>query len=152
VEAVFNRLRGVSNVVSGFAGGNKGTAHYDIVSTGTTGHAESVKITHDPSEISYGKLLEVFFSVAYDPTELNRQGPGHRHAVSIRDFLRLGRADTRNRSPIVTEVTPLNGFYAAEDHHQHFLDHNPTNPYIVYNDLPKLERLKQQFPELLKHR
>ncbi len=165
VEAVFERLRGVSNVVSGFAGGNKGTAHYHIVSTGTTGHAESVKITYDPSEISFGKLLEVFFSVAHDPTELNRQGPDtgtqYRSVIFYNSdeqkrvaeaYIRQLDAARLYRNRIVTEVTPLNGFYAAEDYHQHFLDHNPTNPYIVYNDLPKLSRLKQQFPDLLKSR
>jgi len=165
VEAVFERLRGVSNVVSGFAGGNKGTAHYDIVSTGTTGHAESVKITYDPAAISFGKLLEVFFSVAHDPTELNRQGPdtgtqyrsvifyGSEEQKRVAEaYIKQLNAAKLYQSRIVTEVTPLNGFYAAEDYHQHFLDHNLTNPYIVYNDLPKLSQLKKQFPDLLKGR
>jgi len=165
VEAVFDRLKGVSDVLSGFAGGSKLTAHYEIVSTGTTGHAESVKITYDPSQISYGKLLEVFFSVAHDPTELNRQGPDegtqYRSAIfySTDEQKRVAEAyiEQLNKAgvfkrPIVTQVTPLKGFYDAEDYHQHYLDHNPNNPYIVYNDLPKLKHLQQQFPELLKHR
>jgi peptide-methionine (S)-S-oxide reductase len=165
VEAVFDRLRGVSNVVSGFAGGSKITAHYEIVSTGLTGHAESVQITYDPSQISYGRLLEVFFSVAHDPTELNRQGPDsgtqYRSAIFYAndEQKRVAEAyirqlDAAHLFPqrIVTQVVPLKGFYPAEAEHQHFLDRNPDNPYIVYNDLPKLSRLKQQFPELLKRR
>ncbi len=165
VEAVFERLKGVSDVVSGFAGGSKNTAHYEIVSSGTTGHAESVKITYDPSQISYGKLLEVYFAVAHDPTELNRQGPDegtqYRSAIfySSDDQKRVAEAyiEQLNKSgifkrPIVTQVTPLAGFYNAEEYHQHFIDHNPNYPYVVYNDLPKLKHLEQQFPELLKHR
>jgi peptide-methionine (S)-S-oxide reductase len=165
VEAVFDRLKGVSNVVSGFAGGSKITAHYEIVSTGLTGHAESVQITYDPSQISFGKLLEVFFSVAHDPTELNRQGPDegtqYRSAIfySTDEQKRVAEAYIRQLDAahqfsqrIVTQVVPLKGFYPAEAEHQHFLDRNPDNPYIVYNDLPKLSRLKQQFPELLKQR
>jgi peptide-methionine (S)-S-oxide reductase len=164
VEAVFERLKGVSNVVSGFSGGDKSTAHYEMVSTDRTGHAESVKITYDPSQISYGQLLEVFFAVAHDPTELNRQGPDegtqYRSVIfySSDEQKRVAEAyiDQLNKArifshPIVTQLTPLNGFYAAEEYHQHFLDRNPTYPYIVYNDLPKLKRLQQQFPELLKH-
>ncbi len=163
VEAVFERLKGVSDVVSGFAGGSKLTAHYEIVSTGLTGHAESVQITYDPSRISYGKLLEVFFSVAHDPTELNRQGPDsgtqYRSAIfyATDDQKRVAEAYIRQLDAahlfgkkIVTQVAPLKGFYAAEAEHQNFLDRNPDYPYIVYNDLPKLERLKKQFPELLK--
>ena len=165
VEAIFERLKGVSDVVSGFSGGAKNTAHYEIVSSGTTGHAESVKITYDPSQVSYGKLLEVYFSVAHDPTELNRQGPDvgtqYRSAIfySSDDQKRVAEAyiEQLNKSgifkrPIVTQVTPLTGFYSAEEYHQHFLDRNPDYPYIVYNDLPKLKRLQQQFPELLKRR
>jgi peptide-methionine (S)-S-oxide reductase len=163
VEAVFDRLDGVSNVVSGFAGGNASTAHYDIVSTGTTGHAESVQITYDPAKISYGTLLKVFFAVAHDPTELNRQGPdeGTQYRSSIfyatpeqktvaEAYVRqLSAAKVFSRA-IVTKVVPLEGFYSAEPYHQHFLDRNPTYPYIVYNDLPKLDHLKKEFPELLK--
>ncbi len=164
VEAVFERLKGVSQVVSGFAGGDKSTAHYEIVSSGRTGHAESVKITYDPSKISYGQLLEVYFAVAHNPTEINRQGPDHgtqyRSAIfySTDEQKRVAEAyiDQLNKArifsgPIVTQVTPLSGFYDAEEYHQHFLDRNPDNPYIVFNDLPKLKRLQQQFPELLKH-
>jgi peptide-methionine (S)-S-oxide reductase len=160
VEAVFERLKGVSNVVSGFAGGAKGTAHYDMVSTGTTGHAESVEITYDPSQITYGKLLQVFFAVAHDPTTLNRQGPDsgtqYRSAIFYSNdeqkrvaeayIKQLNEAKVFSR-PIVTQVVPLTGFYAAEAYHQHFIDHNPDYPYVVYNDLPKLEQLKKQFPE-----
>lgn len=165
VEAVFERLKGVSDAVSGFAGGNKATAHYELVSTGLTGHAESVKVTYDPSQISFGKLLEVFFSVAHDPTELNRQGPDHgtqyRSAIffSNEDQKRVAEAYIKQLNeakiysrPIVTQLTALDGFYRAEEYHQHYLDHNPDQPYIVYNDLPKLRRLEQQYPQLLKHR
>ncbi len=165
VEGVFDRLKGVSNVVSGYAGGSKITAHYDIVSTGLTGHAESVRISYDPSQISYGKLLEVFFSVAHDPTELNRQGPDtgseYRSVIfyATDEQKRVAQAYIQQldaahlfRQRIVTQVVPLQGFYPAEAEHQHFLDRNPDNPYIVYNDLPKLDRLKKQFPELLKRR
>jgi peptide-methionine (S)-S-oxide reductase len=163
VEAVFERLNGVSNVVSGFAGGSKGTAHYDIVSTGTTGHAESVQITYDPSKISYGQLLKVFFAVAHDPTELNRQGPdeGTQYRSSIfyatpeqktvaETYIQQLNAAKIFRQSIVTKVVPLEGFYAAEAYHQHFLDNNMSYPYIVYNDLPKLDHLKKEFPEMLK--
>ena len=163
VEAVFERLNGVSSVVSGFAGGSKATAHYEIVSMGTTGHAESVQITYDPAQISYGTLLKVFFAVAHDPTELNRQGPdeGTQYRSSIfyatpeqktvaEDYIAQLDAAKIFRRRIVTTVVPLQGFYAAEAYHQHFLDRNRTYPYIVYNDLPKLDDLKKQFPELLK--
>jgi peptide-methionine (S)-S-oxide reductase len=158
VEGVFEQLKGVSNVVSGYAGGRQLTAHYEIVETGVTGHAESVKITYDPSQISYGKLLEVFFSVAHDPTELNRQGPDT--GTQYRSVIFYGSEDEKRvaqayiqqlnaaklfRQRIVTEVVPLNGFYPAEAEHQHFLERNPNNPYIVYNDLPKLARLKNDF-------
>jgi peptide-methionine (S)-S-oxide reductase len=165
VEAVFERLRGVSEVVSGFAGGKKETAHYDIVSEGRTGHAESVKITYDPSQISYGQLLQVFFSVAHDPTELNRQGPDegtqYRSAIFYSDdeqkrvaeayIAQLNDAKAFRRR-IVTQLTPLNGFYAAEANHQHYLDRHPNDPYIVYNDLPKVRELQKQFPELVAKR
>ena len=163
VEGVFERLAGVTNVVSGYAGGSQWTAHYEVVETGTTGHAESVQITYDPAKISYGTLLKVFFAVAHDPTELNRQGPdeGTQYRSSIfyaspeqktvaEDYIRQLDAAKIFPRAIVTKVVPLNGFYAAEAYHQHFLDHNPTYPYIVYNDLPKLDHLKKEFPELLK--
>jgi peptide-methionine (S)-S-oxide reductase len=163
VEAVFERLNGVSNVMSGFSGGTKFTAHYDVVSTGTTGHAESVQITYDPAKISYGTLLKVFFAVAHDPTELNRQGPdeGTQYRSSIfystpdqketaEAYIRQLDAAKIFPQRIVTKVVPLEGFYPAEAYHQHFLDQHPDYPYIVYNDLPKLEHLKKAFPELLK--
>jgi len=164
VEAVFERLNGVTDAVSGYAGGAAYTAHYDVVSSGITGHAESVQVTYDPSKISYGKLLEVFFAVAHDPTQLNRQGPDHgtqyRSAIfySDPDQKRIAEAyihqlDGAKIFPgaIVTKVVPLNGFYRAEDYHQHYFDHNPNNPYIVYNDAPKVKNLQAQFPQLLKH-
>jgi peptide-methionine (S)-S-oxide reductase len=165
VEAVFERLKGVSEAVSGYAGGKKSTAHYEVVSTGSTGHAESVQVTYDPSQISYGKLLEVYFSVAHDPTELNRQGPDYgtqyRSAIFYSNdeqkrvaeayIKQLNEAKVYSR-PIVTQLTPLEGFYRAEEYHQHYFDHNPNQPYIVFNDAPKVKHLQQQFPDLLKHR
>ncbi len=161
VEGVFERIKGVKKVVSGFAGGEKSTAHYEVVSSGRTGHAESVAITFDPSQITYGQLLMVYFSVAHDPTELNRQGPDtgtqYRSAIFYSDeeqkkvaeayIKQLNAAGIYSR-PIVTQVVPLKGFYAAEAYHQHFLDNNMTYPYIVYNDLPKIAALKKQFPQL----
>ncbi|MBZ5725499.1 MAG: peptide-methionine (S)-S-oxide reductase MsrA [Acidobacteriia bacterium] len=163
VEAVFEHLKGVSSVVAGYAGGNKSTARYELVETGRTGHAESVEITYDPSQISYGKLLQVYFAVAHDPTELNRQGPDegtqYRSAIfySSEEQQRVAEAYIQQLNgarafsrPIVTQLTPLTGFYAAEEHHQHFIERNPENPYVVYNDLPKLAQLRRQFPELLK--
>jgi peptide-methionine (S)-S-oxide reductase len=165
VEAVFERLKGVTDAVSGYAGGKKSTAHYEIVSSGTTGHAESVQVTYDPSQISFGKLLEIYFSVAHDPTELNRQGPDYgtqyRSAIFYSNdeqkrvaeayIKQLNEAKVYSR-PIVTQLTPLDGFYRAEDYHQHYFDHNPNQPYIVFNDAPKVKHLQQQFPDLLKHR
>jgi peptide-methionine (S)-S-oxide reductase len=162
VEAVFERLTGVTDVVSGFAGGDKATAHYEQVSEGTTGHAESVKITFDPSRISYGQLLKVYFAVAHDPTELNRQGPDDgtqyrssifytsedQKAVAEAYIAQLNQAKIFER-PIVTTVVPLKGFYAAEDYHQNFVARNPGYPYVVYNDLPKLRKLSEMFPTLL---
>ena len=163
VEAVFDRLKGVSNVVSGFAGGEKNTAHYDEVSTGRTGHAESVKITYDPSQITYGQLLKVYFAVAHDPTELNFQGPDHgtqyRSAIFYvndeqkkiaTDYIKqLDQAGVFSRQ-IVTQLAPLKGFYAAENYHQHYLENNRDNPYIIYNDIPKLNALKKQYPQMCK--
>jgi len=162
VEAVFDHVRGVKQAVSGYAGGARSKARYDLVETGRTGHAESVKVIFDPARISYGKLLEIFFSVAHDPTQLNRQGPDegtqYRSAIFYLSdeqkqvaeaYIRqLGEARVFKRR-IVTQVVPLpDGFFAAEDYHQHFLARNPTNPYIVFNDLPKLAHLKRQFPSL----
>ncbi len=164
VAAVYERLNGVTNVVSGFSGGAAYTAHYEVVSSGITGHAESVQVTYDPSRISYGKLLEVFFAVAHDPTELNRQGPDtgtqYRSAIFFADpeqkriaesYIHQLDAAKIFSKPIVTKVVPLNGFYAAEEYHQHYYDRNPNNPYIVYNDVPKVKNLEKQFPQLLKH-
>jgi peptide-methionine (S)-S-oxide reductase len=163
VEGVFERIKGVTDVVSGFAGGDKKTAHYERVSEGDTGHAESVQITYDPKQITFGQLLMVYFSVAHDPTELNRQGPDtgtqYRSAVFYTnpDQQRVAEAYIHQLDAahvyshrIVTQVVPLKGFYAAEGYHQHFLDRNPTYPYIVYNDLPKIAALKKQYPQLCK--
>jgi peptide-methionine (S)-S-oxide reductase len=163
VEGVFERLIGVTDAISGFSGGKKAPAGgYEEVSTGRTGHAESVKVIYDPSVISYGQLLQVFFSVAHDPTELNRQGPDegtqYRSAIFYSDDeqKRVAEAYIKQltdakafRHKIVTQVAPLNGFYPADAHHQHFLQRNPTYPYIVYNDLPKIRELEKQFPELV---
>ncbi len=163
VEAVFEQLKGVTDVVSGFAGGSRLTAHYEVVSSGITSHAESVKITYDPAAITYGQLLKVFFAVAHDPTQLNRQGPdegtqyrsaifhGNADQKSVADayIKQLTDAKVFNR-PIVTTVVPLDGFFAAEEYHQNFLVHHQDSPYIVVNDLPKLRALKAEFPELLK--
>ena len=163
MEAVFERLRGVTKVVSGFAGGEKSTAHYETVSTGTTGHAESVEITYDPSRITFGEILKVYFAVAHDPTELNRQGPDtgtqYRSVIfSVNDeqkrvaeayIQQLDNAHVFSR-PIVTQVVPLQGFYPAEGYHQHYLNNHLDQPYIVYNDLPKLAALKQQFAGMCK--
>lgn len=163
VEAVFDRVKGVTNVVSGFAGGEKSTAHYERVSTGTTGHAESVKVTYDPSKVTLGQLLMVYFSVAHNPTELNRQGPDtgtqYRSAIfyQTEDQKRIAEAYIQQlneahvfNAPIVTKLTPFTGFFAAEAYHQHYLDYNRDNPYIIYNDLPKLAALKKEYPQLCK--
>jgi len=163
VEAVFEQMNGVSDVVSGYAGGSQMTAHYSVVSSGITSHAESVKITFDPAKVSYGRLLKVFFAVAHDPTQLNRQGPdeGRQYRSSIfyandeqksiaeAYIAQLEKAHIFNRR-IVTTVVPLEGFYAAEDYHQNFLAQHPDYPYIVVNDLPKLRALNAEFPELVK--
>ena len=161
VDAVFKHVKGVSSVVSGYSGGGAATAQYGVVSTGTTGHAESVKITYDPSQISYSELLRVFFSVAHDPTQLNRQGPDvgsqYRSAIFYENQGEQETAQTYidqlNKAhvfsgPIVTQVARFEGFYAAEDYHQNYLALHPDQPYIVFNDLPKLRRLKEQFPAL----
>lgn len=161
VDAVFKHVKGVSKVVSGYAGGAADTAHYETVSTGTTGHAESVQVTYDPSKVSYDDLLKVFFFVAHDPTELNRQGPdsGTQYRSSIfyendaqkkmaDDYIAQLEQKHSFPKPIVTKVVPLTGFYPAEDYHQNYLALHPDQPYIVYNDLPKLERLQKDFPGL----
>jgi peptide-methionine (S)-S-oxide reductase len=163
VEAVFDRVEGVSDVVSGYAGGSRMNANYALVSSGVTGHAESVKVTYDPARVTFGQLLKVFFAVAHDPTELNRQGPDEgpqyrssifyagdeQKAVADAYIRQLNDAKVFTR-PIVTTVVPLAGFYEAEDYHQDFLDRNRSHPYIVVNDLPKLRQLKAEFPGLAK--
>ena len=165
VEAVFEHVRGVVDVVSGYAGGEAGTAEYEKVGTGTTGHAESVRITYYPSQVSYGELLRVFFSVAHDPTQKDRQGPDvgpqYRSVIFFSDTAqaRAARAYVAQLeqakffpAPIVTEIVPLRGFYPAEAYHQNFATLNPTHPYIAYHDLPKIERLKAGLPELYRAR
>lgn len=161
VEAVFDHVKGVKRVVSGYAGGNVGSPSYEQVSSGGTGHAESVEVIYDPSQVSYGKLLQIFFSVAHDPTELNRQGPDrgtqYRSAIFYNNatqqriaqsyITQLTAAKTFSR-PIVTQVAQLKGFYAAEDYHQHYLSQHMSQPYIVINDLPKIAALKKQFPDV----
>jgi peptide-methionine (S)-S-oxide reductase len=163
VEAVFDHLKGVTDVVSGFSGGDKSTAHYETVSTGRTGHAESVKITYDPSQITYGELLKVYFAIAHDPTEVNRQGPDtgtqYRSAIFYANeeqkkiaeayIQQLNEAKVFSK-PIATQVVPLKGFYAAESYHQKYLESHTDQPYIVYNDLPKLAALKKQYPAMCK--
>jgi peptide-methionine (S)-S-oxide reductase len=163
VEAVFEHVKGVTNVKSGYSGGPAEEAQYEQVSSGQTGHAESVQITYDPSQISYGQLLKVFFSVAHDPTELNRQGPDrgtqYRSAIfySGEEQKRIGQAyiDQLNKakvftSPIVTQVASLESFHEAEGYHQDYLARHPDERYIVINDLPKLENLRKQLPGLYK--
>jgi peptide-methionine (S)-S-oxide reductase len=161
VQAVFQRVQGVLSTAAGYAGGSAKTATYNQVTTETTGHAESVEVIYDPSRITYAQLLRVYFSVAHDPTQLNRQGPdvgtSYRSAIfySNEDQKRLAEAyiaqlDRQKVFPkrIVTEVTPLKGFYRAEDYHQDYGYHNPNDPYIQVCDRPKIEALKKQFPEL----
>ena len=165
VEAVFERLAGVKDVVSGFAGGTRASARYELVSAGTTGHAEAVRIVYDPSVITYGQLLKVFFAVAHDPTELNRQGPdegpqyrssvffdsAEQKAIAEAYVKQLNDARVFDR-PIATTVVKLEGFYPAEAYHQDFVRHHPSYPYVVFNDLPKLRHLETSFPELIKAR
>lgn len=161
VQGVFEHVRGVQKVVAGYAGGEKATAQYETVSSGNTGHAESVQITFDPAQISYGQLLQIAFSVVHDPTQLNRQGPDvgtqYRSSIFYGDDTQkhiaeayIGQLDRAHAfpRPIVTRVDPLHGFYAAEDYHQDYLIHNPTQPYIALYDLPKVENFKKTFPEL----
>ncbi|HEY6089233.1 MAG TPA: peptide-methionine (S)-S-oxide reductase MsrA [Gemmatimonadaceae bacterium] len=164
VEAVFEHVNGVKSAVSGYAGGNVGNPSYEQVSTGDTGHAESVQVIYDPSQVSYGKLLQIFFSVVHDPTQLNRQGPDrgtqYRSAIFYNTpqqqqvaesyIKQLTAAKTFSR-PIVTQVTKLRGFYPAEAYHQDYLVHHPNQPYIVINDQPKIAALKKQFPDLYRN-
>jgi peptide-methionine (S)-S-oxide reductase len=160
VEGVYEHVRGVRNVVSGYAGGEKDTAQYETVSSGRTGHAEAVQITFDPHEISYGEILRIFFSVVHDPTQLNRQGPdtGTQYRSNIfyadatqqriaTDYIAQLNGTGLFSRPIVTRIDPLEGFYPAEAYHQDFIAHNPNYPYVVFNDLPKIRNLKQLFPD-----
>ncbi|MBI5891481.1 MAG: peptide-methionine (S)-S-oxide reductase MsrA [Nitrosomonadales bacterium] len=161
VDAVFKHVKGVSGVISGYAGGSASTAQYERVSEGDTGHAESVHVRFDPSQVSYQQLLQVFFSVAHDPTQLNRQGPDvgsqYRSAIfytnaeqqkAAQDYIRQLAATRTYSAPIVTQVAPLQQFYPAEDYHQNYLALHPYQPYIVIHDKPKLEQLRKQFPAL----
>lgn len=163
VDAVFKHVKGVDRVVAGYAGGGPSTAQYEVVSTGTTGHAESVEVTYDRSQVSYNDLLKVFFYTAHDPTELNRQGPDsgtqYRSAIFYTNASQKKAADAyiaqldhakAFADPIVTQVVPLKGFYPAEAYHQNYLARHPDNPYIVINDLPKLDLLREKFPQLYK--
>jgi len=161
VEAVFENIKGVKDVKSGYSGGSAKTANYDAIGNGDTGHAEAVHVTFDPAQISYEQLLEVFFKVAHDPTELNRQGPDegpqYRSAIfyvdeaqkkAVTSYIeKLGAAGVYKKT-IVTQVVPLERFYEAEAYHQNYLPRNLDSPYIIYHDLPKLENLKKQFPTL----
>jgi peptide-methionine (S)-S-oxide reductase len=160
VEAVFEHVKGVTDVTSGYSGGSKETADYETVSGGKTGHAESVKVKFDPSIVTYPQLLEVFFSVAHDPTQLNYQGPDHgtqyRSAIFYTDdgqrqaalaYIEEMKHDKVYSAPIVTQVVPLEAFYEAEAYHQDYMKHNPNEPYIVYNDAPKVAALKKKFPD-----
>jgi len=161
VASVFEHVKGVRNVVAGYSGGGASTAHYDQVSDGDTGHAESVQVRFDPAQISYGQLLQVFFSVALDPTELNRQGPDS--GTQYRSVIFYGNDQQKKiasayiaqlttaksfSAPIVTQVVPLQAFYPAEAYHQHYASLHPDDLYIVYNDVPKVAHLKQLFPTL----
>ncbi len=161
VQAVFEHLKGVNSATSGYSGGRTKSPSYEVVSMGVTGHAESVRVTYDPSQITYGQLLMVYFSVAHDPTQLNRQGPdtGSQYRSSIfysnadqkriagAYIAQLNTAAVYSRA-IVTQVVPFEAFYTAENYHQDYLKNNPNNPYIVANDLPKLDCLQKEFPSL----
>ncbi len=160
LQGMFEHVRGVTKVVAGYSGGNAETAHYEMVGTETTGHAESVEITFDPKQITYGQLLQLFFSVAHDPTQLDRQGPDRGPSYRSEIFFaspeqeRVARAYVAQltkanvfKSPIVTKIEPLKAFYPAEDYHQDYLIHHPNQPYIVFNDLPKIEALKRVYSQ-----
>jgi peptide-methionine (S)-S-oxide reductase len=164
MEAVFEHLNGVSDVVSGFSGDNAPTANYPKVSSGQTKHAEAIQIAYDPSQITYGQLLKVYFSVAHDPTEVNRQGPDegpqYRSAIFFANdqqkqvaqayIQQLNTAKSFSKS-IATQLVPLDKFYAAEEHHQNFITRNPSYPYVVINDLPKIKQLQKLFPTIYKN-
>jgi peptide-methionine (S)-S-oxide reductase len=161
VQAVFEHVKGVISVSAGYSGGAADTAHYEMVSEGNTGHAESVRIKYDPSRISYGQLLKVYFAVAHDPTQLNRQGPdsgtqyrsaifysnAEQQRIAAAYVAQLNKAGVFKR-PIVTQVVPLKAFYEAEAYHQDYAQHHPDEPYIAINDLPKVAELRKQLPEL----
>ena len=162
-EAVFEQIAGVDKVISGYAGGDKKSAHYETVSMGRTDHAESIQITFDPARISYGQLLKIFFSVAHDPTQLNQQGPDH--GRQYRSAIFYVNGEQKNvaeayinqlkdaeafHGPIVTEVTELKAFYPAEEYHQDFVKRNPGHPYVVVNALPKIQKVRKEFPGLVK--
>lgn len=161
VEAVFEHVKGVTGVTVGYTGGAAKTAHYEMVSTGQTGHAEAVRVTYDPAQVSYEQLLKVFFSVAHDPTELNRQGPDtgtqYRSAIfytneeqkrAAQSYINELNQTKAFERPVVTQVTPLNAFYQAEAYHQNYATQHPEEPYIAINDLPKVENLRKQLPDL----
>ena len=161
LQGMFEHVKGVTKVVAGYSGGEASTAHYEMVGTETTGHAESVEITFDPKQISYGQLLQLFFSVAHDPTQLNRQGPDSGPSYRSEIFFaspaqeRVARAYVAQltnakvfSSPIATKIEPLKAFYAAEDYHQDYLIQHPRQPYIVFNDLPKIDALKRVYPQM----
>lgn len=163
VEAVFEHIKGVKLAESGYAGGNVGNPSYEKVSSGKTGHAEVVRVVYDPALVTYEQLLHVFFAVAHDPTELNKQGPDHgtqyRSAIFFLNATQKVKAESYVQqltkaktfaAPIVTQIAPLAGFYMAEDYHQNYMEAHPTQPYIVYNDAPKVENLRKQFPQLYK--
>lgn len=161
VQAVFEHTRGVLSAVSGYTGGSATTAHYEIVGSGNTGHAESVKITFDPAQITYGEILMIFFSVAHDPTQLNKQGPDwgtqyrsalfyaspEQERIAEAYIAQLNSAKVYSQK-IVTQVAPLKEFFPAENYHQDYVKHHPDNPYVVINDLPKVAAFRKQFPEL----
>lgn len=163
VQGVFQHVKGVTAAVSGYAGGAKNTANYETVSTGSTGHAESVKVTYDPKEVSYGKLLQIYFSVVADPTTLNAQGPDEgtqyrsdlfaltpEQAKVAKDYIAQLGKDHAFAAPIVTKVSDFKGFYPAEGYHQNYLTRHPHDPYIATNDVPKVEALKKLFPTVYK--
>ena len=164
-QGLFEHVKGVTKVVAGYSGGLKSTAHYEQVTTETTGHAESVQITFDPKQVSFGRLLQIYFSVAHDPTQLNAQGPdsgtSYRSEIfavtpqqqkTAQAYIAQLQAAHVFAAPIVTKVEPLMGFYPAEDDHQDFLVRNPTYPYIVFNDLPKIDALKRVFPAMYREK
>jgi peptide-methionine (S)-S-oxide reductase len=161
MQGVYEHVKGVTATTVGYAGGDKKTAHYEVVSSGTTGHAESVQITYDPSVVTYGQLLKIYFSIAHDPTTLNRQhndeGTQYRSEIFYADqnqktvaeqYIKTLDAAKVFKHRIVTKLEPVNAFYAAEEHHQHYLDQNPTQPYIQYFDLPMIDALKKTYPDM----